>query len=260
MKSLSIKLLLTLITIGCTKVYAGWYECYNFNGNINRYPISLSIQVREGYFGGTKKKNFNIIGVYKYNNHNNLIRLEGIIDFNNRQALLYETTNDKQTAILQFEFSENNCNGSWTDINTNKTLPLHLEYISKLVDTLDTNEYSNIEILQEASLKNFYFTGVYSKLPDELNAQMNKLKIIRKKDNVVFQTIDFSKMDVKVGSFRTVIYNNVEIYDTAKEALMVWAYLGRLGGQYIISLDKKTNKFKLNHKPLLEGGDPPDTN
>lgn len=44
-----------------TKTYAGWYECFSYKGNIDKYPISLSLQIKEGYFGEKSKENFNLL-------------------------------------------------------------------------------------------------------------------------------------------------------------------------------------------------------
>jgi hypothetical protein len=257
-KPIMIKRILTILPIlfilSITRVYAGWYECYNFNGTINKYPISLSVQVfNRGYFGEPDKKAFNLIGVYKYDNHNEPINLEGKLDYKNNKVLLYEISNKKHTASFEFEFSETECNGVWTNLATNKQLPLHLNYVSKLTDTAETDQFSNIQILQNSSLKDLYFVGIYSKTAGEKRAQMDKLKIIRKKDNSIFQVIDFSEVDTQTGNVWTIIFGNVEILNAITNELQVWNNIGKMGGLLTIKFSPKTQKFKLNPNPIPDG-------
>ncbi len=180
MTKYTLTILLFLLICGLTKVYAGWYECYNYKGTIDKYSITFSIQVRDGYFGEKDKKDFNVIGVYKYDKHNDPIRLEGKINFKNNKALLYEISNNKHSATFEFDFSEIECIGIWRNLSTNKTMPLHLNCVSKLIDTLEENQSTNIQILQANSLTDFYFVGDYSKVVGEDRAQMNQLRIIQK--------------------------------------------------------------------------------
>jgi hypothetical protein len=251
------KRILTILTVlfvlSITRVYAGWYECYNFNGTIDKYPISLSIQVLKGYFGEPDKKAFNLIGVYKYNNHNEPINLEGKLDYKNNKVLLYEISNKKHTASFKFEFSESECNGVWTNLSTNKQLPLHLTYVSKLTDTAETDQFNNIQILQYSSLKELYFVGVYSKIAGERRAQMDKLRIIRKKDNSIFQVIDFSEVDTQTGNIWTIIFGNVETFNATTNEFKVWNNIGKMGGLLTIKFNTKTQKFKLNPNPIPDG-------
>ncbi len=246
-------ILLFFICFSFTKIYAGWYECYNFKGTIDKYPITLSIQVRQGYFGEQEKRDFNVIGVYKYDKYNTPIRLEGKINFKNNKALLYEISNNKYSAIFEFDFSKSKISGIWKNLSTNKRLILHLDFVSQLIDTTDKNEYSNIEILQTNSLSDFYFVGNYSKLEEDRRAQMNSLKIIQKRDNKIFQTIDFSEIESQTGNVKTIIYDNVEVVNTKTRKIIIWNNIGRVGGYMIVTYDKKTNKFNLNPEPIIDG-------
>ncbi|CAI2768780.1 hypothetical protein [Flavobacterium collinsii] len=242
-----------IVIMAVTKTYAGWYECFSYKGKIDKYPISLSFQIKEGYFGEKKKKDFNLIGVYKYDNHNNPIRLEGVIDFKKNKILLYEISNEKYTATFEFEFSKEKCVGVWTNLSTNQHLSLQLTNTSILIDQIEENEFKDIEILQASSLIEFYFIGIYSKKSNHDKAQMDKLKIIHKKDNTVFQTIDFSRIKTLTGNIRTIIFDNVEITDNKKKELIVWNDVGRMGGYLTITFNAKTNKFKLDPNPIIDG-------
>ncbi|MBS7256310.1 hypothetical protein [Flavobacterium branchiicola] len=236
-----------------TNSYAGWYECFGYKGKIDKYPISLSFQIKEGYFGEKNKKNFNLIGVYKYESHNNPIRLEGKLDFKKNKVLLYEINNGKYTATFEFEFSKDKSVGVWTNLATNKQLSLELSNTSILIDQIEENEFNNIEILQAASFTEFYFIGEYSKKENYDKAQMDRLKIINKKDNTVFQIIDFSKIKTLTGNIMTIIFDNVEIIDTKKKQFIVWNDVGRMGGYLTITFNSKTKKFKLDPNPVIDG-------
>lgn len=245
--------LFILLGLGVTRLYAGWYECYHFSGTIDKNPISLFIQVREGYFGEKNKKEFNIIGVYKYDHYNDPIRLEGKINLKDNKVLIYELDGDKHAATFEFDFLESTCKGVWKNLSTNKTLPLQLNYVSKLIDTVENNQFANIDVLQANSFDDLYFVGVYSKKIGSGKAQMDRLKILRKKDNTIYQIIDFSKADVPAGNVSTIIFDNVEITNRKKKEFTVWADTGRTGGLFTITFNLKSQKFTLHPEPVVDG-------
>lgn len=231
------------------KVFAGWYECYNFKGTIDKYPITLSFQVRQGYFGEAGKKDFNLIGVYKYDKHNDPIRLEGQLNTTDQKVILYELSNNNYSATFLFDFSQNEILGTWKSKTSNKELQLHLNFVSKLVDTLESNQCNGIEILQSKTLPDFYFVGSYSKSSDDDRAKMNKLLIFRKKDNTLFQTIDFSKVETATGNVMTIIYDNIDVENKQSKKISVSNNVGQMGGYLIITYNGTINKFILNPNP-----------
>lgn len=239
--------------LSATKSYAGWYKCYNFKGTIDKYPISFSLQITEDYFGEKTKKEFNINGVYKYDKHNNPIKLEGKIDFKNNKAFIYEIQNNKNTAVFEFNFSENKCNGTWTNLTNKKVLPLHLNLVSKLFDTSIETSFETIEILQFNSLTDYYFVGIYSKNKGADSANMNKLKIIRKSDNSILQILDFSKIDTPTGNLMTVIYDNVINVNIKTKMLIISNNIGRVGGYITVKYNPKTNTFNIDPELTIEG-------
>ncbi len=232
-----------------TKAFAGWYECYNFKGTIGKYPITLSLQIRQGYFGEPNKKDFNLIGVYKYDKHNDPIRLEGQLNTSTKKVLLYELNNKQYSAIFSFSFSETEISGTWKGKNDSQELPFHLKFVSKLIDTSESNQFDEIEILQSQALPEFYFVGRYSKSLDDDRVKMNKLQIFRKKDNSLFQTLDFTKIETATGNVMTIIYDNVDVENIRSKKLTVSNNIGRMGGYVIITYNAKTNKFILNPNP-----------
>ena len=74
---------------------------------------------------------------------------------------------------------------------------------------------------------------------------MNKLKIIQKKDNVVFQTIDFSKVDIPIGNVMTIIFDNVIVSKEKEILLEVSNAGGQILGYRVIYFNAKTQKFIL---------------
>ncbi len=252
MKSTSLITLTILILFGFIKANAGWYECYNFSGTIDKSPITLSIQMREDYFGEKNKKDFNIIGVYKYDKNNAPIKLEGRRNSADNKVVLYEFTNEKQTAAFEFEFSENESEGVWKNLSTAQKLPMNLKYISKITDTAQENAFSNVEILQANSLKDFYFIGVYSKNKNQADAQMTELKIIRKTDNSLFQTLNFSKIETPMGNLMTIIFDNIEA-DNKSRNFTIWSKVGRVGGYLTVNYNLKKKRFILNPNPKIDG-------
>ncbi|ADV51273.1 hypothetical protein Celal_4029 [Cellulophaga algicola DSM 14237] len=248
-------LLMVLFSIlGLVKTYAGWYQCYNYKGTVGNYPITLSIQITEGFFGEKDKEIFAINGVYKYDHYNNPIQLEGVLNLKNNKIQLFEKFNDAQTATLEFNFSENIVTGTWTSLQNQKTLPLNLEYVSKLMDTSDADVFENIEILQLNALKDYYFMGVYSKKEAaSVRANMQKLKIMNKHDNSVFQIIDFKDLEYNVGNVITLIYQNIEVNNLSENKITVWCDVGRMGGVFTIQFDNLKNKFISDYDLTIDG-------
>lgn len=242
-----------LCLIVAASVKAGWYTCYTFKGVIGTYPIHLSIQLLPGYSGNPKA--MNIKGVYVYDTFNNPIELDGLLETGNH-AVIKELAGKQPAAVFDFILSGNSIKGSWRSLKTGKSLPLQLEKTGELVDTTDASVIPPIEILQSASLKNKYLVGVYSKTALESRAHMDKLKIIDKATNIVFQEIDFSKVETATGNVWTIIYGNTMVEDSNKDGypdITVWNNIGKMGGYLYITGNPATGRFTLNPEPELDG-------
>ena len=189
------------------------------------------------------------MGVYKYDKHNDPIRLEGQFNTTDQKVILYELSNNNYSATFSFEFSQIEIHGTWKSNTSNQELPLHLNFVSKLVDTLESNQFDGIEILQSKTLPDFYFVGTYSKSTDDDRAKMNKLLIFKKKDNTLFQSIDFSKIETATGNVMTIIYDNIDVENKQSKKVTVSNNVGRMGGYLTITYNAKTKKFILNPNP-----------
>jgi hypothetical protein len=237
MKKLSF---LVLLILSITKVKAGWYECYNYKGFIDKYPVTLSIQINEGYYGD-KKKDWNVLGVYKYDKQNTPIVLEGKFNRKTNIVALYEYENNSPSGEMEFNFSKKESLGTWKSIKTNKVLKLNLNFTSQLVDTLSKIVFNSVEILQTTSTVDKYFVGIYSKSKDDSRAKMISLKIIEKKTNKIFQLLDFSNSPA-MGNIWTVIYGNVRLDEN--KGFYIWADIGRMGEELYFKYNKEKNIFE----------------
>lgn len=238
------KIFCFFLLCSATNAYAGWYECYNFKGNVGSMPITLSLQIRKGYFGEPSKKNFNAIGIYKYDKYNSPIRLEGILDERSKRVTLYELTGEKYSAVFSFVFSENKCNGSWQNMTTGKKLPVDLVFISKLADLELEQAFSNVDIIQAQSLPGFYFQGSYKKIKGTDRAIMNKLRILRKGDGKLFQTIDLSNTQEPTGNLMTIIFDNLEVADAGKQIVGLSRNIGNDQSPLLIKWSARLKRFE----------------
>jgi hypothetical protein len=240
------------ILFAFAKASAGWYVCYNYTGTIdNKFPIHLSIQIENDW--GHPKKIRNVFGVYVYDNHNNPIKLEGTLT-DGKALELYEFEAKTKSAVFKFDLSLEECMGSWQNLKTKKSHSLSLKKAGYLYDDDGTIPYpvlgfkmESVDILQSESLENFYFIGVYTNDEQLHTARMYQLEIRRKKDNAIFQTIDFSKLDFAVGNIMTIIFDNIEVQ--SKQKFIVTYHDSMKGSNLVIKFNPKTKKFKLNPNP-----------
>lgn len=248
MKAKLITLLAILVTASVNS-FGGWYKIYNYAGAIDQYPVSLSFQVRDGYFGEAVKKTFNAIGVYKYDKFNNPIRLEGRFNQKTNEIELYELgSNGKVSAIFQLQFSNQQLLGTWNNGKNKRIVKLKLE--NKLSDLAD-EDFQDIQILQSASLSDYYFVGLYAKKSTGEDANMTALKIINKKTNTIFQTLKFDNIETPTGNIMTIIYDNVT--PGKGNNFSVSNQIGRVGGYLNVTYHVKQKQFILDPEPVAEG-------
>lgn len=258
MKRHFLPLLLLVLVLSSVTVSAGWYECYNFRGTIGGKPITLSIQLVNSYLD-SHKKSFTVSGVYKLDTTNDPIRLTGEMDLDYKKAVLFETSaydpvpKEKKRVRIEFDFSNTTSDGVWMDLVTNTSKPVHLERISKLRDFEPGDNAKNVEILLANSLSDVFFVGVYSMKDGDDRARMDLLKVIRKKDGAELQHFDLSKLAYTSGNIKTIIYDNVEVFNKRTRELLLWNNTGRMGGTTSITFDRKTHRFRLHPKPHIEG-------
>lgn len=240
-------LLLCLLFAGTT--HAGWYVCYNFKGKIGDRPIHLSLQLLRGY--GDDKEAITVKGVYMYDNINEPIPLNGILN-DRTHIVLKETINNQPNAMMDFLFYGSKIKGTWMNLKTMSPEPLVLEKTGELIDTITDAKINPVEIIQTASLKDKYLVGVYSKKTIGKKANMRKLKIVDKITNKTLQEIDFEKVKTASGNVWTIIYGNAIVDDIDGDGhkdITVWNDVGSRGGYLYIMYDPKKKEFKLNPTP-----------
>jgi hypothetical protein len=242
-------LLATAFILISVKSFAGWYNTYNYTGLVGRYPVTLSFQIKEGYFGEPAKKGFNIIGVYKYDKVNHPIRLEGVFNQNTQTIKIYEIgVGNKVAATFHLNFSLQQLTGTWSS-STSK-LKVNLRLADRLSDRSDES-FDNIQILQYPSLKNYYFIGIYAKKSESTEAHMRALKIMDKRTNKTFQTFNFDNIETPTGNLMTIIYDNITI--GKGNSFLVSNQIGRVGGYLNVDFNIKEKQFVLDPEPVAEG-------
>lgn len=261
MKVLKSILIIILLFISDT-ASAGWYECYNFEGKINQSSITLSFQYLPGYFGGLETADLNLIGCYKYDRYNTPIKIRGIWEKENHLILIYELDGDDNiTAFFRLEESAPGIwRGYWEDRGVGKKLQVEnrveIHLTSQLNDTKEAYAFSGVEMLQAACLPDYYFVGVYTKDSTPYrHAYMTALKIISKKDDTIFQTLNFDDYFYDIGNVRTIIYDNVELNTVGYTdgSFRIWCDAGKMGGYYDVFLSLTENKFEVAPEPFIDG-------
>ncbi|WP_156166813.1 hypothetical protein [Pedobacter sp. BMA] len=241
--------LLAILVLTSVDSFGGWFKIYNYAGAIDHYPVTLSFQIRDGYFGEAAKKTFNAIGVYKYDKFNNPIRLEGRFNQKTNEIELYELgSNGKVSAIFQLRFSNQQLIGTWNSGKNKRIVKLKLD--NKLSDLSD-EAFKDIKILQLASLNDYYFVGLYAKKSAGEDANMTALRIINKKTNTIFQTLNFENIDTPTGNIMTIIYDNVPLSNGNN--FYVSNQIGRVGGYLNVSYNAVKKRFILDPEPVAEG-------
>lgn len=241
---------------GCARCFGGWYECYNYEGKIGKYPIIVSLQIMSK--DSPQAQHIEVMGNYRYASRNEPILLVGNLDIKDSQMTIYEfkksmingdfnSVNEKKSdsaAVFRFKLDLKTVNGSWTDIKSRKSLPLHLKFVSRLNDIHPVGSGEIVEIPQNFSTPTKYFVGGYRYNPaEDSQGKMIFLKIHNKSNNSLFQIMDFSKYSVPMGNVSTPIHANVSI---TENGFWVWANIGKMGAEVEFLFDKKKNRYKIS--------------
>jgi hypothetical protein len=220
------KLIYTLLalTSSFSNVLGGWFECYNYVGSIDKYPITLSIQIFCRHCSDIKdRKILTVEGIYKYDRINNPIKLKGKIDTTTNNVVIKEFNKNIPVATMNFIFTTDIINGKWISLINNNIRSINLKYLSQITDTFNVyankiKVYQKADILMFSSTKNRYFVGEYEYNfegnSDSIDrAIMTRLKIIDKKSNNIIYNIDLSHYySINLfGNLMTVIYENVKV-------------------------------------------------
>ncbi len=80
---------------------------------------------------------------------------------------------------------------------------------------------------------------------------MTALRIINKKTNTIFQTLNFENIDTPTGNIMTIIYDNVTLSNGNN--FYVSNQIGRVGGYLNVSYNADKKRFILDPEPVAEG-------
>lgn len=240
-------LLLSIVFLTTSNVFAGWYQCYTYSGQLAGSKVHLYLQLRE--INATSKDTIPVSGVYRYDNFNNPIILEGIL-VKNKSLELTEYLDKTPLARLNFLWNEESLIGTWK--SERKSYKIVLAKVGSLIDTERERIIESTEILFSSSFKSEYLVGLYYKAEDDFRARMSELRVIDKKTNKVKQIIKFDKEDRPVGNVMTVIFSNVSAWEditSSKKVLEIEEDDGRMGQSFSMTYDKTTDRF------IKEGSD-----
>jgi hypothetical protein len=242
-------IILIVLFVFSHKGIAGWFECYNYSGELGQQSIDLSIQ-----FLGDKRER--VEGVYKYNRINTPIQLVGL-ERNGDTIKLNELNNDVVTGKITLIIKGDSLVGTWVSLNNLNKFPINLTLVSKLVDTLNGSIFSDVDLLFRQSTKKYYFVGIYSLQAEDWRASMSMLNVIDKTTNKIAYQIDFSKNELlngEVGNVMTVIYENVVSTLLDKNGKLIQirltANLGRMGCDFPLNYKFKSDKFLIDENDL----------
>jgi len=227
-----------------TNVFAGWYNCYSYKGQIAGANVHVYLQLME--INATSRDTIPVSGIYVYDNHNDPIELRG--------ALIKETILDLteyhdnvKFANLKFQWDQQSLDGLWK--SDKKSYKITLTKIGSLSDL--KMEYTNkpTEILMASSFREEFLIGIYYKERDDNRARLSELRILSKKTNEVNQVIKFSRNDRPVGNVSTVIFDNVRAWenlDKGERAIEVDEDDGHMGQSFFITYNRENKKFIRN--------------
>ena len=238
------KLLFILFLTISYQSFAGWYQCYTYEGKLVGMNVHFYLQLRE--INSKSPDSIMVSGVYKYDKHNTPISLSGYL-VNQKHLSLSELSDDNEvTATLSLEWSDNKLiNGTWTG-NNGKRFSISLNQIGQLIDTNPKGVNPATEIMMGSSFKNEYLVGVYDKLQIDYRAKMLELRIIDKKTNELKYSIDFKDHGMPVGNVMTVIFANAyvsESTDGQSKSIEMMQDDGRMGTEFYLNYDPATDSW-----------------
>lgn len=213
-----------------------------YSGLIHTYPVEFVID--QIYYANCDSQK--VFGLYMYKKFNEPIPLEGT--YTKKVLVLEERGKDnKAAAVISFaHFKQENdsCTGIWVDCVSGKELEVRLKrkYTLDPYTHADT-AWQNRELLQTASLKDYFFKILVSKKTGARSqcVKVDGLEIIAKKTAELFQKIDLeAEYSVRFNSVAVADYN----FDGLTEfSVFEGSYTGPNTTSIYFLFDPKTNAF-----------------
>lgn len=236
------RLLLTIVLqVLALQVFAGWYECYTYKGQVAGVNVKAYIQLRE--INATSKDSIPVSGIYKYENINEPIVLEGYL-INNKSLELIEYHDNVAFAKLTLQWGNKTLDGKWE--SDRKNYKICLMETGKLIDTESELVNDSVDILMSSLFREEYIMATYYKSEDDYRARISELKIISKQINQVRHIIKFEHEDTPVGNIMTTIFANITAWEKtvdSEKSLEIVEDVGRMGESYFMTYNSKTNTF-----------------
>lgn len=214
-----------------------------YTGFVDKYPVEFIVDQMYSANGDSQSIN----GLYMYTRFNEPISLTGTI--NKKKLVLNEqNSNGKTTANFVFNpyFQEkDSIIGIWKNSVTNKELSVRLSRKYNF-DVYDSVNYriQDRELLQAASLKNYFFKILVSKDTSNHYAkvlEVNRVEVCEKKTGKIFQTVDLN-CEFKLG-FNSVDVNDYNFDGIPDFCVFERSYTGpNTTSRYFLN-DPKTNRF-----------------
>ena len=226
---------------GTICVFAGWYKCSTYQGQIAGARVHVYLQFRD--INATSNDTIPVSGVYRYDNYNDPIELRGIL-LKNKSLQLTEFHGNTRFAELNFQWQDKSLHGLWQ--SDRKSYKVSLTRIGSLSDIENQGTNEPTEILIGSSFKDEYLIGVYYKDLHDSRARLLELRIFDKKTNELRQVITFDKKDMPAGNVSTIIFSAVlarENLDKRERSIEIDEDDGRMGQSLFMTYNHETNQF-----------------
>ncbi len=202
----------TLYTLTLLLLSFNTFGQASYSGFIDQYPIELVTNI---YSDGVAS------AFYAYSNYDEPIVINGTLK-QGKLTLNEKDSNGKNKAILIFEnfdTKRNQLEGTWKDLNSNKQFKIRLTKNFD-IDSGESMEWTNREIIQSSSLKDKYFKLLISKAKGDFYATVTGVKIFEKKTDKLVQQIDLDCQlqglnNMSVGDYN---FDNLEDFSVFQQS------------------------------------------
>ena len=204
----------------------------NYKGYIDNYPIELVTHI---YSDGDAR------AIYTYQKFDDPIVINGR-QCKDTLTLLEKDKQGKTTAtltFLNFDEKKNTLIGTWKNLQTKQELSIKLDKEFEL-ESGDSIEWEDREIIQRVSLKNYYFKLIVSKTTDYFYPVVSGIKILQKRTDSLIQFIKIDCQLSGLGNLEIDDYNFDGINDFS---IFESSYAGPNTSRKYFLYNPKTRKF-----------------